>query len=87
MKTKQIPALLMLVAGLIASIVMRIMHYPLVTMLWILLGVLALFYVIGSVFVVLMDKFEEEDKKEEEEPAEEEIDDEGAVVEKTQPSE
>ena len=47
MNTRNIPALVMLTAGLVAGIVMFRMHYSLYTMSWVILLVFAVFYVLG----------------------------------------
>lgn len=75
MKRRMIPLFIMLVAGAITSIITYIKNYELVPMLWILLGVLVGFYVLGVIFVKVLDLFDaqiEEYKKAEE----------GAVIEK-----
>lgn len=85
MKTKTIPALITLIAGSITSIITFWLHYPLKTMLWILLGVLLFFYAVGCGIRIILDKFEAEIAKEkaEAEAAAEQADlGEGNVVEK-----
>lgn len=78
-KTKSIPAILTLFAGAVASVIMYALHYPLKTMLWVLLGVLLLFYCIGCLIKLLFDSFEKANESEEEQ---EQLQEEGAVVEK-----
>ena len=66
MNTRNIPALVMLTAGLVAGIVMFRMHYSLYTMSWVILLVFAVFYVLGCLIRLMLDKFgmQEEKKKE-----------------------
>ena len=80
MKTKQIPLIVMLLAGAVASICARLMHYELETTLWILLLVLIVFYIVGCFAKKTIDSFEaaiaaaakELEKQEEEAKASEE---------------
>lgn len=65
MNTRQIPLIVMLVAGAVTSIVTRLMHYELETALWILLAVLVVFYIIGCILKTTIDRFEEENEAEE----------------------
>ena len=65
MNTRNIPALVMLTAGLVASIVMFRMHYDLYTMSWVLLLVFAAFYVLGCVIRLMLDKFGMQQEKKE----------------------
>ena len=69
MKRRLRPAFLMLSVGLICSIVMRINHYETNEMLSVLLGLLIVYYVVGSLFEVMLNLF---DKQNQPEPAEEE---------------
>ncbi len=93
MNTKNLPAIVMLLAGLVASIVMFRMRYDLNTMLKIILQVFFAFYILGMIVKRLLDKFcvvkKEEDEnqdgqeaKEQEEKGEEEQSQDGAVIEK-----
>lgn len=59
-KRRLIPPFVMLTAGAITSITMRILHYEMKTMLIILLCVLLGFYMAGSVIKYMLDKFEEQ---------------------------
>ncbi len=59
-KRRLIPPLVMLSAGAVTSITMRMLHYETQTMLIILLCVLIVFYVAGSVIKYMLDKFEEQ---------------------------
>lgn len=71
MNTRNIPALVMLTAGLVAGIVMFRMHYSLYTMSWVLLLVFAAFYVLGCVIRMMLDKFGmQQEKKEAEQEGE-----------------
>ena len=76
MKTKQIPLIVMLLAGAVASICARLMHYELETTLWILLLVLIVFYIVGCFAKKTIDSFaaaaKELEKQEEEAKASEE---------------
>ena len=65
MNTRNIPALVMLTAGLVAGIVMFRMHYSLYTMSWVLLLVFAAFYVLGCVIRMMLDKFGMQQEKKE----------------------
>ena len=80
MKTKQIPLIVMLLAGAAASITTRLIHYELEASLWILLFVLIVFYIAGCVLKRTIDLFEAQQQKEEEER--ESVSDEGEVIEK-----
>ena len=71
MKTRNIPALVMLTAGLVAGIVMFRMHYSLYTMSWVILLVFAVFYVLGCLIRLMLDKFGmQQEKKEAEQEGE-----------------
>ena len=72
MNTRNIPALVMLTAGLVAGIVMFRMHYSLYTMSWVILLVFAVFYVLGCLIRLMLDKFgmQKEKKKEAEQEGE-----------------
>lgn len=74
MKTKQIPAIIMLIAGLVTSIAAVINHMETVQFLKILVVVLVAFYIIGCVGKVILDRNFKEEVEEEatEEAAEEE---------------
>lgn len=77
-KRKLIPPFVMLLAGAITSITMRILHYETKTMLIILLCVLIGFYFVGCVLQTMLDRFERQ--------IEEAHMEEGEVIEK-EPSE
>ena len=57
-KRRLIPPFVMLLAGAIVSITMRILHYEMQTMLIILLCVLLGFYFVGRLLQIMLDKFE-----------------------------
>ncbi|MDD3205323.1 MAG: hypothetical protein PHS74_06285 [Lachnospiraceae bacterium] len=76
MKRKLVPSFIMLFAGALTSIVMFLNHYEIKTMLWILVGVLVSFYIIGVIIKKVMDSFE----KAAEDTAT--VSDEGEVIEK-----
>lgn len=59
-KRKLIPPFVMLLAGAITSITMRILHYDTKTMLIILLCVLFGFYIGGCVIKGMLDRFEKQ---------------------------
>ena len=59
-KRRLIPPFIMLFAGAITSITMRVLHYDTQTMLIILLGVLLGFYIAGCVIKGLLDRFEKQ---------------------------
>ncbi|NBI91695.1 hypothetical protein D3Z45_14230 [Lachnospiraceae bacterium] len=71
MKRRLIPAFLMLSVGLISSIVMRINHYETNEMLSVLLGLFIVFYIVGSLFEVMLNVFDRQNQPAEvmEEPA------------------
>lgn len=77
MKRKWIPPFLMLFAGAVSSIIMFLLHYETQNMLAILLGVLIVFYIIGSLFKWMLDVFDKQNYVEETE------DEEGMVEEIT----
>ena len=71
MNTRNIPALVMLTAGLVAGIVMFRMHYSLYTMSWVILLVFAVFYVLRCLIRLMLDKFGmQQEKKEAEQEGE-----------------
>ena len=59
-KRRLIPPFVMLSAGAVISITMRILHYETKTMLIILLCVLVGFYIAGSVIKYMLDQFEKQ---------------------------
>lgn len=56
MKTKAVPAMIMLTAGLIDCIFSIYCHLPLLRFTWQLLVVLLIFYVLGCVVQLVLDK-------------------------------
>ncbi|MBQ8591470.1 MAG: hypothetical protein IJ485_01795 [Lachnospiraceae bacterium] len=60
MKTKQIPLVLMLIAGAATSIITYIRNYELKDMLTILLLVLLVFYIVGLLIKKMFDTFQKE---------------------------
>lgn len=57
-KRRLIPPFVMLLAGAITSITMRVLHYEMKTMLIVLLCVLVGFYIAGCVLKTMLDRFE-----------------------------
>ncbi|MCR5591149.1 MAG: hypothetical protein K6F73_06395 [Lachnospiraceae bacterium] len=78
MNTKRIPALVMLLAGAVSTIVTYINHYSLEDMLVVLILTLIVFLIIGVAIKLVFDSFHIE------EPDEDKVDDEGEVLEKTE---
>lgn len=79
---KLLPILIMLLAGAFTSIITWLLHYDSKTAMWILVGVLILFYIIGRIVQKIIWKFEVQVAEEEAKKAEEEKNEEGKVVEK-----
>ncbi len=77
-KRRLIPPFIMLLAGAVVSITMRIFRYDLQTMLIVLLCVLLGFYFVGRILQIMLDRFEQQ--------IEEAHMEEGEVIEK-EPSE
>lgn len=73
-KRRLIPPFVMLFAGAVTSITMRILHYEMKTMLIILLCVLIGFYIAGCIIKGMLDRFERQ--------IEEAYMEEGEVIEK-----
>lgn len=59
-KRRLIPPFIMLLAGAVVSITMRILHYDLQTMLIVLLCVLLGFYFVGRILQMMLDRFEQQ---------------------------
>lgn len=74
MNRKNLPILLMLLAGAAACILTFLNDYEMVERLGILLGVLVLFYLLGSILVWTLDYFDMQNEKKRRE--------EGEVIEK-----
>ena len=70
MKRKWIAPFLTLFMGAVAGIIMLRLHYEMKDMLIILLGVLIGFYLIGSLFKMMLDIFDRQNEKKAEEEAE-----------------
>lgn len=64
-KLKVLPLYLMLIAGAATSIITFMLHYEGKTALLILLGVLLFFYIAGSLFASLINRFEKEQEEQE----------------------
>lgn len=64
-KLKVLPLYLMLIAGAVTSIITFMLHYEGKTALLILLGVLLFFYIAGSLFASLINRFEKEQEEQE----------------------
>ena len=80
-RIKMIPAILMLMAGAITSIICYILKYEVMSMLLILLLVMFLFYMVGDVIRFFLGKYVWPPEEDEEETDEDTLD-EGAVIEK-----
>lgn len=77
MKTKQIPVIIMLTAGLVTSIAAVINHMESAQLIKILVVVLVVFYMLGCLAKVILDKnFKEEEEEATEKAAEEETEEE-----------
>lgn len=74
MNRKNLPMVLMLLAGAITCIVTFIQKFPMVVRLSILFGVLVLFYLLGSILVWTLNFFEAQNEQKRKE--------EGEVIEK-----
>jgi len=73
MNTKKVPAIVSLMAGLIATIVTTIRRAELIEVLTTLLLVLLSFYILGCIIKVILDKFVSEDEEGEGEDEEVEL--------------
>lgn len=82
MKTKQLPLLIMLLAGAAVSISTKLMGYELETALWILLGTLVVFYIMGCLMKRTIDSFEKELEATAAEQENAAVSEEGEVIEK-----
>lgn len=81
-KINMIPAILMLMASAITSIICYILKYEVMSMLLILLLVMFLFYMLGDLIRFFLAKYVYPPEEEETEETEERALDEGAVIEK-----
>lgn len=59
-KRRLIPPFVMLFAGAVTSITMRLLHYEMKTMLIVLLCVLIGFYILGCILKDMLDRFEQQ---------------------------
>lgn len=84
MKTKQIPAIIMLIAGLVISIIGIVMQMDSTRFLKILSIVLVSFYIIGFIAKIILDKNFKEEKEKATEEAVEDNDTQGIVEESTE---
>ena len=91
MKTRNIPIIVMLTAGLVTSIVMYVNRYDLSMTLATILIVFFVFYILGLLVKKVLDKYcipvnpeetETETEKEQEETEEKQSDADGSVIEK-----
>ena len=80
-KINMFPAILMLTASAVTSIICYILKYEVISMLLILLLVMFLFYMLGDVIRFFLAKYVYPPEEENEETEESELD-EGAVIEK-----
>ena len=71
-KFRNIPALVTLLAGFVSSVVMIIQKYSLVHFLWVLVAVMAGFYMAGLLLRVILNKAFKDLETEEEKPSEQE---------------
>ena len=71
-KFRNIPALVTLLAGFVSSVVMIIQKYSLVHFLWVLVAVMAGFYIAGLLLRVILNKAFKGLETEEEKPLEDE---------------
>lgn len=71
-KFRNIPALVTLLAGFVSSVVMIIQKYSLVHFLWVLVAVMAGFYMAGLLLRVILNKAFKDLETEEEKPSEDE---------------
>lgn len=82
-RLKLLPVIIMLIAGAATSIITFLIHYDSEKAMWILLGVLVLFYILGIVLQKILNKFETQIAEEEARLAEEEgiiLDEDGNIV-------
>lgn len=77
-KHKNLPVYLMLITGAVTGIITYLLQYEGKTALLILLGVLLFFYIAGSLFAGLINRFE----KEQDEKERKRLEEEGKVLEK-----
>lgn len=66
-KFRNVPAIMTLLAGFVTSVVMIVGKYELITFLWVLVLVMAGFYIAGLVLSLVLNKISNADKKKGEE--------------------
>lgn len=81
-KLKMLPAFIMLLAAAFTSIITYLLDYETKTALFILLGVMLVFYLLGSILARVIGSFEKANEQEENEEQTEDDKPEGKVVEK-----
>lgn len=81
-KLKMLPAFIMLLAATFTSIITYLLDYETKTALFILLGVMLVFYLLGSILARVIGSFEKANEQEENEEQTEDDKPEGKVVEK-----
>ena len=74
-KFRNVPAIITLLAGFVTSVVMIVNKYSLKPFLWILVLVMAGFYISGIIIRVILNKAFSDDKKKDEESQESSQDD------------
>ena len=77
-RLKLMPVLIMLLAGAATSVITFVLQYETKKALWLIVGVLVLFYILGAILQRIRKHFEDQIAEEEAKKAEEE----GKVVEK-----
>lgn len=82
MKTKAIPTILMLSAGAVTSIICYFLNYEIKTSMFVLLGVMFLFFYLGDVLRYILEKNVFSVGESQEEKEEGSTEEEGAVIEK-----
>jgi ABC-type transport system involved in cytochrome bd biosynthesis fused ATPase/permease subunit len=63
MTRKELPVLIMLLAGAIASIMTAVMHYEIQSLLFIVFITLVIFYFLGTILKIVLDRIEEQNTK------------------------
>ncbi len=63
MKKRQLPLVIMLIAGAITSILTYMMKYPIKDMLLSIFVVLVIFYALGSILKYVLDLFERQNRE------------------------
>lgn len=70
-KFRNVPAIMTLTAGFVTSVVMIVGKYALVTFLWVLVLVMAGFYIAGLLICLVLNRVFNPDQKEEQEETDE----------------